>query len=86
VRVKDSGPGIPPEAQASIFDKFSRVKYRGVPHGMGLGLAFCKLAIDAHGGRIWVKSEPNEGSVFTFALPVEAPPTKELPRLGMAAQ
>jgi PAS domain S-box-containing protein len=55
VRVKDAGPGIPMEAQATIFDKFSRVKQRHMPHGVGLGLAFCKLAIESHGGRIWVK-------------------------------
>lgn len=82
VEIKDSGPGIPPEAQATIFDKFSRVKHRGVPHGVGLGLAFCKLAVEAHGGRIWVRSNGEDGSTFTFALPVEAPATKELPRLG----
>ncbi|MBN1680965.1 MAG: GAF domain-containing protein [Anaerolineae bacterium] len=77
-RVKDTGPGIPPEAQATIFDKFSRVKHRNNPHGIGLGLAFCKMAVEAHGGRIWVHSDNGSGSVFTFALPVNAPATKEL--------
>jgi K+-sensing histidine kinase KdpD len=85
VRVKDTGPGIPPEAQSMIFDKFSRVKQRNMPHGVGLGLAFCKLAVEAHGGRIWVRSDDKNGSTFTFALPVEAPATKELPLLGAAA-
>lgn len=85
VRIKDTGPGIPPEAQATIFDKFSRVKQRNMPHGVGLGLAFCKLAVDAHGGRIWVRSDNKTGSTFTFALPIEAPATKELPMLGAAA-
>lgn len=83
VRVKDTGPGIPPDAQQSIFDKFSRVRYRDVPRGVGLGLAFCKLAVEAHGGRIWVRSTGTTGSVFTFALPVDAPATNELPSLGM---
>lgn len=83
VRVKDTGPGIPPDAQQSIFDKFSRVRYRDVPRGVGLGLAFCKLAVEAHGGRIWVRSTGATGSVFTFALPVDAPATNELPSLGM---
>jgi len=80
-RVKDSGPGIPPEAQLVIFDKFARVRQRNMPHGVGLGLAFCKLAIEAHGGRIWVRSN-GVGSTFTFALPVRAPATGELPPLG----
>jgi NtrC-family two-component system sensor histidine kinase KinB len=83
VRIKDNGPGIPPEAQTTIFEKFSRVKQRNMPHGVGLGLAFCKLAVEAHGGRIWVRSDEH-GSIFTFALPVEAPATHELPMLGVA--
>jgi NtrC-family two-component system sensor histidine kinase KinB len=84
VRVRDSGPGVPSEAQATIFDKFSRVRRQNMPHGVGLGLAFCKLAVEAHGGRIWVKNNDEGGATFTFALPVEAPATKELPLLGMA--
>lgn len=86
IRIKDTGPGIPFEAQAMIFDKFARVKQRNMPHGVGLGLAFCKLAVEAHGGRIWVNSNEQSGSTFTFALPVEAPATKELPILGTAVQ
>jgi two-component system, NtrC family, sensor histidine kinase KinB len=85
VRIQDTGPGIPSEAQATIFDKFARVKQRNMPQGVGLGLAFCKLAVEAHGGRIWVRSTENDGSVFTFALPVEAPATQELPLLGVAS-
>lgn len=83
IRIKDDGPGIPRDQQVSIFDKFSRVKQRNMPHGVGLGLAFCKLSVDAHGGRIWVRSDGKKGSTFTFALPVEAPATRELPALGM---
>lgn len=82
LRVKDTGPGIPLDAQRSIFDKFARVRYRDAPRGVGLGLAFCKLAIEAHGGRIWVQSAADTGSVFTCALPVDAPATNELPTLG----
>ncbi|NDJ78384.1 MAG: GAF domain-containing protein [Chloroflexi bacterium] len=82
VRIKDTGPGVPPEAQATIFDKFSRLKQRNMPHGVGLGLAFCKLAVEAHGGRIWVRSAENNGATFTFAVPIEAPATQELPLLG----
>ena len=85
VRVKDSGPGIPLDAQQSIFDKFARVRYRDAPRGVGLGLAFCKLAVEAHGGRIWVQSNAEMGSVFTCALPIDAPATNELPYLGTNA-
>lgn len=85
LRVKDNGPGIPLDAQQSIFEKFSRVRYRDAPRGIGLGLAFCKIAIEAHGGRIWVQSNSERGSVFTCALPVDAPATSELPYLGTNA-
>ncbi len=84
IRVKDTGPGIPREAQKMIFDKFSRIKKENMPRGVGLGLAFCKLAVDAHGGRIWIKSDDKNGSTFTVALLVDAPATKELPLLGAA--
>ncbi|MCB9453138.1 MAG: GAF domain-containing protein [Anaerolineaceae bacterium] len=70
VSVVDSGPGIPTHMQRQIFDKFSRVKYTDVPKGIGLGLAFCRLAVEAHGGQIWVESEPGKGSSFVFTLPV----------------
>jgi PAS domain S-box-containing protein len=72
--VKDTGPGIPPEAQGGLFNKFSRVQGERVqsdrlPKGLGLGLAFCKLAILAHGGSIGVESEPGTGSCFFFTVP-----------------
>ncbi len=69
VEVSDIGPGIPKEDQTSIFEKFARVQRKGRPKGLGLGLAFCRLAVEAHGGRIWVKSEPGQGSAFYFTLP-----------------
>jgi len=68
--VQDSGPGIPKEAQELIFDKFARLDTERYPRGMGLGLAFCRLAIRAHGGKIWVESTAGEGSRFFFTLPV----------------
>jgi signal transduction histidine kinase len=71
--VKDSGPGISQADQERIFDKFSRLNLREGPRGMGLGLAFCKLAVTAHGGQIWVESSPGDGSSFKFMLPVTAP-------------
>ncbi|MBZ0303746.1 MAG: GAF domain-containing protein [Anaerolineae bacterium] len=71
ISVADSGPGIPKNMHRQIFDKFSRVKYHDAPKGIGLGLAFCRLAVEAHGGQIWVESEPGSGSVFIFTLPLE---------------
>jgi PAS domain S-box-containing protein len=70
VWIKDSGPGIPPESQQMIFEKFTRLQADKFPKGLGLGLAFCKLAVLAHGGRIWVESKPGEGSRFIFTIPV----------------
>jgi signal transduction histidine kinase len=57
--------------QRQIFDKFSRVKYHDAPKGVGLGLAFCRLAVEAHGGQIWVESEPEQGSIFNFTIPAK---------------
>lgn len=74
ISVIDDGPGIPADMQGRIFDKFNRVKYQNAPKGVGLGLAFCRLAIRAHEGDIWVESEPNRGSEFVFTLPVDTMP------------
>ncbi len=76
VGVRDTGPGIPVHMRERIFDKFSRVKYQDAPKGVGLGLAFCRLAVEAHGGSIWVESSPERndsatpGSEFIFTLPL----------------
>jgi NtrC-family two-component system sensor histidine kinase KinB len=67
--VRDDGPGIPPEYQAKIFQKFVQVKGREAG-GSGLGLAICKEIVRAHGGTIWVESTPGHGSTFTFTVPV----------------
>ncbi|MDP2661389.1 MAG: ATP-binding protein [Dehalococcoidia bacterium] len=71
IGVEDQGMGIPAKYLDSIFQRFygledPRVKARP---GVGLGLAACHLLIKAHGGRLWVKSEPGEGSLFAFSLP-----------------
>ena len=73
VSIIDTGPGIPEEARARVFDKFTRLHGgSGAPKGLGLGLAFCKLAVEAHGGRIWVDAGPGgEGSSFNFTLPLK---------------
>ncbi|HEY45193.1 MAG: hypothetical protein AMJ88_14740 [Anaerolineae bacterium SM23_ 63] len=70
VSVKDSGPGIAPQDQQQIFDKFTRVRPESRLKGRGIGLAFCRLAVEAHGGRIWVESQEGEGSTFLFTLPL----------------
>lgn len=69
VGVQDNGPGIPADDQATIFEKFARLRQDGQAKGLGLGLAFCRLAVEAHGGRITVESQPGEGSTFSFTLP-----------------
>ena len=70
--VADNGPGIPKEYHEIIFRKFEQAKTPSAPRvrSSGLGLAFCKLAVEAHGGRIWVQSEEGKGSQFHFTLPV----------------
>lgn len=73
VTVADNGPGIPPEYQATIFDKYERIKREGAPKGMGLGLALCRMAVEAHGGHIWLENTPGGGATFRFTLPI-APP------------
>ncbi|MDQ8153533.1 MAG: ATP-binding protein [Gemmatimonadota bacterium] len=72
--VTDNGPGIPAEFQEVIFRKFEQVRSPNAPktRSSGLGLAFCRLAVDAHGGRIWVRSKEKEGSTFYIQLPVES--------------
>jgi signal transduction histidine kinase len=68
--VQDNGPGIPESDQDRIFEKFTRLNSKDSPRGLGLGLAYCRLAVEGHGGRIWVESQPGEGSRFTLTLPI----------------
>lgn len=71
VSVADQGAGITEDEQSRIFDKFYRGRAsRGEVSGTGLGLSIAKGIIEAHGGKIWVTSEPGKGSVFSFSLPV----------------
>lgn len=76
VSVIDTGLGIPPEYRDKIFEKFGQVEIREhkQKHSTGLGLAFCKLAVEAHGGKIGVDSEVGKGSTFWFELPVSSLP------------
>jgi signal transduction histidine kinase len=75
VQVYDDGQGIPEAYHDRIFDKFIQVTSEdGEPlrKGTGLGLAFCRLAVEAHEGKIWVESEPEKGSIFSFTLPLNS--------------
>ena len=76
VDVQDEGPGVPPEFRDRIFDKFGMVQAHAEQkyHSTGLGLAFCKLAVEAHGGGIGVDSDEGKGSSFWFTLPAGCRP------------
>lgn len=67
--VSDTGTGIPDDFLERIFDRYVQVTGRSVRRGVGLGLAFCKLAVEAHGGTIWASNRPGGGSGFFFTLP-----------------
>lgn len=71
IHVADQGRGIPVAEQHRIFDKFYRgLAWRDKVPGTGLGLSIAKGIIEAHGGKIWVASEPGKGTVFSFAVPM----------------
>ena len=72
VSVADNGPGIPKEFHQRVFEKFGQVTAnKNKKFGTGLGLAFCRLAVEAHGGKIGVESKIRQGSTFWFTLPLE---------------
>jgi two-component system sensor histidine kinase KdpD len=72
VEIADEGPGLPPDAEQRVFEKF----YRGPSgqHGFGLGLAICRAIVAAHGGRIWAQNRTPRGTTFSFTLPIEGAP------------
>jgi signal transduction histidine kinase len=72
ISVSDNGPGIPPEYHQEIFNEFLRLQQTSDSHGMGLGLAIARRLIEAHAGKIWVESEPGNGSTFSLLLPMRS--------------
>jgi signal transduction histidine kinase len=79
--IADNGPGIPDEYHDLIFRKFEQVRLPHVPavRSSGLGLTFCRLVVEQHGGRIWVRNGESGGSVFHVTLPLAPPPARDLP-------
>ena len=77
IDVIDQGPGIPEEHRDRIFEKFERIEGASSSKGLGLGLAFCKLAVEAHGGQIWLEDAPGNGACFCIRLPLS--PTVDSP-------
>jgi signal transduction histidine kinase len=73
--VTDTGAGIPEKYHQKVFEKFSQIEDEQQSKGTGLGLTFCKLAVEAHGGKIGVDSEVGRGSTFWFTLPLAAQAT-----------
>lgn len=71
ITVADQGSGVPPEFREKIFEKFQRLENRTSFPGAnrGLGLTFCRLAVEAHGGTIWVDDAPGHGALFRALLP-----------------
>ncbi len=85
VRVSDTGPGVPAAVRTRLFEKFAAGSQHG--RGSGLGLAFCRLAVEAHGGRIWAEDRaPGEGAAFVFTLPAVPAAAQPAGRDGRAAQ
>ncbi len=91
IAVIDNGSGIPHDFLPKIFGKFERADTPGAHAGSGLGLAFCKLAVEVHGGRIRVESQRGHGSSFYIHLPLtekrqnsgSTPKTRRLPMAGL---
>lgn len=71
IAVVDNGPGIPDDQKGSVFERFRQASggAKGNRTGTGLGLTFCRIAVEAHGGDIWVEDNPAGGSMFVFTLP-----------------
>ncbi len=82
ISVSDNGEGIPPEQHARIFEKFGQTSSGSERrHSTGIGLAFCRLAVEGHGGKIGVESKPGEGSRFWFTLPIGSRLERQSPEM-----
>jgi PAS domain S-box-containing protein len=81
-QVSDSGPGIPKQYHEKVFDRFVQVPGQASrKRGSGLGLTYCRLAVEAHGGKIWVEDRPEGGSIFNFTLPITGPLENDHPKV-----
>jgi signal transduction histidine kinase len=81
-QVSDSGPGIPKQYHEKVFDRFVQVPGQASrKRGSGLGLTYCRLAVEAHGGKIWVEDRPGGGSIFNFTLPITGPLDNDHPKV-----
>jgi len=76
VSVRDGGPGIAPQDQGKVFNRYYRLEHPEIPGlgDSGLGMVAVKMLVEDYGGRVWVESEPGQGSTFTFVLPVTVRP------------
>jgi two-component system sensor kinase FixL len=74
IAVTDTGPGLPADIAAHLFEPFRTTK----PNGMGVGLAICRSIVEAHGGHIWAEPNPLGGTIFRLTLPAAAGSTQEL--------
>src|SRR5262249_4059619 len=84
VTVSDRGSGIPEGQRDAIFEKFTRGSRESATPGVGLGLAISRAIIEAHGGKIWVETNPGGGARFCFTLPLGTPPAS-IPEVVTAA-
>ena len=76
-KIADDGPGIPPAELTKVFDIFYKKEMNGIKGGTGLGLYFCKVVVDAHGGKIWAENREEGGAVFYISIPINVETTRE---------
>jgi two-component system sensor histidine kinase KdpD len=80
VQIIDNGRGVPDEYKQKIFERFTQVPGADSRRrATGLGLAFCALAVERHGGKVWVEDNPGGGSIFAFTLPAAGVSQSEMP-------
>jgi PAS domain S-box-containing protein len=87
ISIIDTGVGIAPEDQPKVFEKFRQVgdTLTDKPKGTGLGLPICKQIVEHHSGKIWVESEPGQGSKFSFIIPTCATDNRTTAKLNLEA-